>query len=273
MAEDGGSRIADAFAAARGEGRAALMPYLMAGFPDLETSRAVARAYADAGADLIELGVPYSDPLADGPVIHAAATEALRAGTTLDDALAICRELSERLPVLLMVYVNMALARGAERFADALATAGAAGVIIPDLPPGEDAEIPAALADRGVALIPFVAPTTPPARRRRLVAEAEGFVYVVSLAGVTGERAALPEGLGALVEATREESRAPVAVGFGIDTPERAAEVGAVADGVIVGSRLVREVGEAADPAAAAAAVGDFLVAARERLSAAPRAC
>lgn len=267
MAEIGGKeRIAAAFAAAREQGRAALMPYLMAGFPDLETSRAVARAYAEAGADLIELGVPYSDPLADGPVIHAAATESLRAGTGLDDALEVCRELSEQLPVLPMVYANMALARGAEEFAAALGDAGAAGVIIPDLPPSEDVGLPVALEARGLALIPFVAPTTPPDRRRRLVGDAEGFVYLVSLAGVTGERAALPPQLSELVAATREESSAPVAVGFGIGTPERAAEVGAIADGVIVGSRLVREVAEAADPDAAAAACGDFLGAARARL-------
>lgn len=267
MAEAGGKeRIAAAFAAARERGRAALMPYLMAGFPDLETSRAVAHAYAESGADLIELGVPYSDPLADGPVIHAAATEALLSGTSLDDALELCRELSPRLPVLPMVYANMALARGAEEFAAALAAAGAAGAIIPDLPPGQDAELPGALDDRGLALIPFVAPTTPPERRRRLVGDAEGFVYLVSLAGVTGERAELPPQLSDLVAVTREESRAPVAVGFGIGTPERAGEVGAIADGVIIGSRLVREVADAADSDAAVAAVGEFLHTARARL-------
>jgi tryptophan synthase alpha chain len=262
----GKERIAAAFAAAREQGRAALMPYLMAGFPDLETSRAVAAAYAGAGADLIELGVPYSDPLADGPVIHAAATEALRSGPRLDDALGICRELAGRLPVLPMVYVNMALARGADEFAAALAEAGAAGAIIPDLPPGEDADIPRALDDRGLALIPFVAPTTPPDRRRRLVQDADGFIYVVSLAGVTGERAALPSQLSNVVAATREEASAPVAVGFGIGTPDRAGEVGAIADGVIIGSRLVREVAEAAGSDSATAAVGDFLGAVRARL-------
>lgn len=267
MAESSGpARIAAAFAAARGDRRAALMPYLMAGFPDLETSRAVARAYADAGADLIELGVPYSDPLADGPVIHAAASAALRSGTTLDDALTICRELSGRLPILPMVYANMALAQGSERFAAKLADAGAAGAIIPDLPPGEDAEIPAALAERGLALIRFVAPTTPAARRRELVDDAEGFVYLVSLSGVTGERATLPEGLETLIEATRQESRVPVAVGFGISTPHRAAEVGALADGVIIGSRLVREVAEAGGAQDAAVAVRGFLEATRQEL-------
>ncbi len=256
----GVERIEAAFAAARKQGRAALMPYLMGGFPDLDTSRAVAHAYADAGSDLIELGVPYSDPLADGPVIHAAATDALQAGTTLADVLEICSELGERLPVLPMVYANMALAAGAERFAELLADAGAAGAIVPDLPPGEDRDLPAAMVDRDLALVPFVAPTTPPERRRRLLADARGFVYVVSLTGVTGEREALPDELAGLVGAVREESGVPAAVGFGISTPERAAEVGAIADGVIIGSRLVRAVGEAgADPGAAAEAVTAFL--------------
>jgi tryptophan synthase alpha chain len=267
-AETGVERIAVAFAAAREQGRAALMPYLVGGFPSLETSAAVARAYADSGADLIELGVPYSDPLADGPVIHAAATEALAAGTTLEDVLTICSELGSRLPVLPMVYANMALAPGAERFAQMLLEAGAAGAIIPDLPPGEDRELPAAFAERGLALIPFVAPTTPPERRRRLVAGAQGFIYVVSLTGVTGEREALPADLTGLVDAVREEAGVPAAVGFGIGTPERAAEVGAISDGVIIGSRLVREVADAgADPEAAARAVSAFLEATRERLA------
>lgn len=271
MAEPTGiERIEAAFAATRSEGRAALMPYLMGGFPDLETSFTVARAYVDGGADLVELGVPYSDPLADGPIIHAAASRALAAGVGLDDVLGICAELSPRLPVLPMVYANMALARGAEGFADALLAAGAAGAIVPDLPRGEDAELPAALAARGLALIPFVSPTTARERLRTLVADARGFVYVVSLAGVTGERQALPDELGALVEAVREASSAPAAVGFGIGTPERAAEVGAIADGVIIGSRLVREVAEAPDAESAASGVRAFLEQAHEKLSASP---
>ena len=176
--------------------------------------------------------------------------------------------LGPRLPVLPMVYANMALAPGAERFAEMLLEAGAAGAIVPDLPPGEDRELPAAFAERGMALIPFVAPTTPPERRRRLVAGAQGFIYVVSLTGVTGEREALPADLTGLVDAVREEAGVPAAVGFGIGTPERAAEIGAISDGVIIGSRLVREVADAdADPEAAARAVSAFLEATRERLA------
>jgi tryptophan synthase alpha chain len=265
----GSERIAAAFERARGEGRAALMPYLVGGFPDLDTSRAVATAYADAGADLIELGVPYADPLADGPVIHAAASAALRSGATLAGVLSICRELSPRLPVLPMVYANMALSRGAEGFADLLAEAGAAGAIIPDLPPGEDDRLPAALRERGLALIPFVAPTTPPRRRLRLLGGAEGFVYVVSLTGVTGEREALPAELSELVAAVRAEAGIPAAVGFGIGSPECAAEVGRIADGVIIGSRLVRAVAEAGDREAAVTAVEGFLAETRAALAAA----
>lgn len=269
---NGVERIEAAFERARGEGRVALMPYLMGGFPDLEGSRRVATAYVEGGADLIELGVPYSDPLADGPVIHAAGTAALATGVRLDDVLGICAGIGERVPVLPMVYANMALARGAGGFAQALLEAGACGAIIPDLPASEDSELPAALAERGLALIPFVSPTTAPERRRRLLAEARGFTYVVSLTGVTGERRALPAELEELLGAVREESRAPAAVGFGIGTPERAAELGALADGVIIGSRLVREVAEAEDTDAAATAVTEFLRRTRALLAAGPDA-
>ena len=257
------ARIGAAFAAARREGRAALMPYMMSGFPDRETSAAVIDAYADAGADLIELGVPYSDPLADGPVIHDAATRALAAGATLESALADCERVAAQVPVIPMAYANMILARGPKRFARELADAGAAGAIVPDLPLEEGGEVAAELRSAGLALIPLVAPTTPPERRARICAEAEGFVYLVSDTRTTGERDNLPESLGALIEATKADSQVPVAVGFGIGTPEQAATVGAVADGVIIGTRLVRAVGEAGDPAAAGVAVGAFIEAAR----------
>jgi tryptophan synthase alpha chain len=237
------------------------MPYMMAGFPDRETALAVAAAYADSGADVIELGVPFSDPLADGPTIHAAATAALATGATLATALEACRSISERLPVVLMVYANMVLAHGGPaEFARLLRVAGAAGAIVPDLPLGEDDEVRAALAAEGLALISLVAPTTEPERRRAICERAEGFVYLVSTTGTTGERAAVPPELAELAAATRADAGGtPVAVGFGISTPEQAGEVGKVADGVIVGSRLVRAAGEAGSPAAAADAVGGFL--------------
>jgi tryptophan synthase alpha chain len=262
---EGRTRIAAAFAAARADRRPALMPYLMAGFPDLETSRAVAAAYSDSGADLVELGVPFSDPLADGPVIHAAATAALGAGATLERSLEVCASIADRLAVVPMCYANVVLARGPAEFAAALAAAGAAGAIVPDLPLEEAGEAREALAGAGLALVPLLAPTTPAERRARICAVAKGFVYVVSSMGTTGERQRLPEDLAELVAATKAEAEAPVAVGFGIGTPAQAAEVGGVADGVIIGSRLVRAAGDAGSADTAAEAVGAFL---RETLAA-----
>lgn len=264
----GEARIAAAFEAARDEGRAALMPYMMAGFPDSGTSLAVAAAYADSGADLIELGVPFSDPLADGPTIHAAATAALEAGATLSTALEVCRSVADRVPVVLMVYANMVLAHGGPaEFAGLARAAGASGAIVPDLPLGEAEDVREAFAAEGMALVPLVAPTTPPKRRARICAAARGFVYVVSTVGTTGERAEVPPSLAGLVEATKDDSSTPVAVGFGIGTPEQAAAVGQLVDGVIVGSRLVRAVAEAGSPGEAADAVAAFLSEARVALS------
>jgi tryptophan synthase alpha chain len=236
-------RIAAAFA---GHGRrAALMPYLMGGFPDLATSHAVAEACADAGADLVELGVPFSDPLADGPTIHSAASAALAAGTTVDDVLGVCEGAAARLPVLLMVYANTVLAGGAEAFVGRAADAGAAGLIVPDLPHDEAAELRATCDSRGLALVPLVAPTTAADRLAAIGRDARGFVYTVSLTGTTGERGELPAELSALVERVRAAAGStPVAVGFGIATAEQARGVGEVADGVIVGSRLVRAAGD-----------------------------
>ncbi len=238
----GRDRIAEAFA---GHGKsAALMPYLMAGFPDHETSIAAVNAAADAGADLIELGVPFSDPLADGPVIHAAATSALEAGATPMRALAVCESVAARLPVVLMVYANVVLAAGPERYAQRAAAAGAAGLIVPDLPHDEAAPLRAACDAEGLALVPLVAPTSSAERVAAVGADARGFVYTVSLTGTTGERAELPSGLRDTVANVRAATELPVAVGFGIATPEQARQVGEVADGVIVGSRVVRAAGE-----------------------------
>jgi tryptophan synthase alpha chain len=255
----GAERIATAFEVAKDEGRAALMPYMMAGYPDSETSRAVAEAYAET-ADLVELGVPFSDPLADGPTIHAAGTKALEAGATLHTALEICEAISARVPVVFMVYSNMVFAHGgAEEFAGRVLEVGAAGAIVPDLPLEEAEPVREAFAAVGLALVPLVAPTTPDERRARISAVAQGFVYVVSTVGTTGERDEIPAQLGQLVEATQAEAEVPVAVGFGIGTPDQVAQVGKVADGVIIGSRLVRAAGEAGGPNAAAEAVGSFL--------------
>jgi tryptophan synthase alpha chain len=261
-------RIAAAFAAAKGDGRAALMPYMMGGFPNAETSGAVAEAYADAGADLVEFGIPYSDPLADGPVIHAAGTEALAAGATLQGVLADCERIADRVPMVPMAYANMIWSHGPQTFARLLADAGAAGLIVPDLPPEEAGEVKAALSEAGLAFIPLVASNTPAERRKRICEAAEGFIYLVSDTRTTGERETLPEHLGELIDATKADSPVPVAVGFGIGTPAQAAEVGGRADGVIVGTRLVRAVSEAGAPATAASAVTEFIQAARTAMSA-----
>jgi tryptophan synthase alpha chain len=243
----GAERIAAAFESARAEGRrAALMPYLMAGYPDLERSREVAREYVAGGADLIELGIPFSDPLADGPVIHAADVAALAAGANITDALSVVRAVDEHVPVVVMCYANVILARGFERFADLLAAAGASGLIVPDLPLEEAAALRELLDARGLALVPLVAPTTPDERLARIGAAARGFVYTVSLTGTTGERDENDAGLAETLARVRARTELPVALGFGISTPAQAAAAAAAgADGVIVGTRLVRAAGEA----------------------------
>jgi tryptophan synthase alpha chain len=236
--------VSDRIAAAFAENgkRAALMPYLMGGYPSLEESRAIGLACADAGADLVELGVPFSDPLADGPVIHAAGTAALRAGVTPLWVLEVCSALAERLPVVLMAYANLLL--GHRGFVQKAAAAGAAGLIVPDLPHDEAGGLRAECDELGLALVPLVAPTTTDERMAEIGRDARGFVYTVSLAGTTGERDSLPPELARTVERVRASTEVPVAVGFGISTPDQARAVGDVADGVIVGSRLVRAAGE-----------------------------
>jgi tryptophan synthase alpha chain len=261
VAATGSGRIASAFA--EHEKAAALMPYLMGGFPDLDTSLAAGLAAADAGADLMELGIPFSDPLADGPVIHTAATAALAAGATPHGVLRVCEGLAERVPVVLMVYTNVVLTAGAEAFALRAASAGAAGLIVPDLPHDEAAEVRAACDAEGLALVPLVAPTTTPERVAEIGAEARGFVYTVSLTGVTGERGELSPDLEDTVTRVRSSTELPVAVGFGISTPAQARTVAETADGVVVGSRIVRAAGEGG-----AAAVGDVIAGLAEALSA-----
>ncbi len=256
----GAERIEAAFAKAREEGRSALMPYMMGGFPDPESSIRIATAYADAGANLIELGVPYSDPLADGPVIHNAATRALEAGTRFEQVLEVCRAVSDRVPVVLMAYTNMVLGKdGPSAFAERAIAAGASGVIVPDLPLGEDEPTRDVLNQAGLAVVPLIAPTTLGERRAEICRIAAGFVYVVSSVGTTGERQEVPVHLQELVEDVKSKAEVPVAVGFGIGTPDQAGEVGRIADGVIIGSKLVRLVADAADTDAAVAAVTRFL--------------
>src|SRR4051794_18353030 len=241
------------------------MPYLMGGFPSLEDSRAIGEACLDAGADILELGVPYSDPLADGPVIQAAGTQALRAGATTEDVLEVGEALAARAPVVLMAYVNLILARGPQAFARELADRGLAGVIVPDLPLEESDAILEACDAAGIALVPLVAPTTPDARMAVIGERARGFVYTVSVVGTTGERTALADRFADIVGRAAAHSPVPVALGFGISTPEQAAQAAeAGADGVIVGSRLVRAAAEAGDPAAA---VGEVVAGLAEGLA------
>src|SRR3954470_11548444 len=218
------------------------MPYLMGGYPTLDESRAIGLACGDAGADLVELGVPFSDPLADGPVIHAAGPAALAGGVTALWAREVCAALAERLPVVLMPCANLLL--GHDAFVAKAAAAGAAGLIVPDLPHDEAGPLREECDRLGLALVPLAAPTTTDERMAEIGRDARGFVYTVSLSGTTGERESLPPEIERTVERVRASTDVPVAVGFGISTPEQARAVGAVADGVIVGSRLVRAAGE-----------------------------
>jgi tryptophan synthase alpha chain len=258
----GVERIAAAFA---GSGkRAALMPYVMGGFPNLAESVRIGEACVQAGADVIELGVPYSDPLADGPVIHAAGTRALEAGANIMGVLEVARALSESVPVVLMCYTNMVMAPGAEAFVERLALAGACGLIVPDLPLGEAPEVKAACQEHGVALVGLVAPTTTPERMAAIGESTQGFLYTVSVVGTTGEREALQDRFADVVTRAQASTRAPVALGFGIGTPAQAQQAAdAGADGVIVGTRLVRAATEATgDPASAVGVVVGELAAA-----------
>jgi tryptophan synthase alpha chain len=234
-------RIAERFALLRARGERALVPFLSAGDPDLETSEALILAMVEAGADLIEIGVPFSDPIAEGPTIQRASERALAGGATLRRILALVKGLRERveIPLLLMGYANPLYAMGEEAFAAAASEVGVDGIIVPDLPPEEGAGLFAECREKGIDPVLLAAPTTTPERLAMLARETRGFLYYVSLLGVTGARSELAQGIDTAVRAARQASDAPVCVGFGISTPEHAAEVGAYADGVVVGSAIV----------------------------------
>ncbi len=243
------TRLDDAF-----QRRPIFMPYFPLGYPDLPTSVNVIEALAKNGADVIEVGLSFSDPLADGPVIQKATQVALRNGITIAKSLAAVRTLRERgvtAPLVLMGYYNPILAFGQDRFAKEAADAGADGFIIPDLPMEEAGEFESLLDGR--PLICMLAPTTPDKRMAEIAQHARGFIYLVSVTGTTGVRQSLTDGLEALIARVRRYARVPVCVGFGIGTPAQAEAVGAIADGVIVGSACVRAVGESLDPVATAA--------------------
>ncbi len=244
----GARRIAAAFRAAAGDGRAALIPYLVAGYPDAETSFRIALAAADAGADLLEVGLPYSDPLADGATLQRASGIALATGATFDRSIALIERIAAarpRLPLVPMAYANQVIGGGdGGATAARLVGAGASGIIVADLTPDEGGPFEAVARAAGLAVVYLVAPTTSPERRARIAARTGGFLYCVSLVGVTGARAALPRTVGRLVRDVRAVSPVPVAVGFGVSRPAHVrALVEAGADGVIVASALVDALG------------------------------
>ena len=248
------SAISSCFERLRAEGRCALMPFLTAGDPNLATTRAALLALQEAGADLVELGIPYSDPLADGPVIQAAAGRALAAGTTLAGVLELLSSLKGELelPVVLFTYSNPLLNCGIESFCQQAAAAGAAGLLVPDLPLEEAERLSPIAAAAGLDLVLLVAPTTPPQRMARIVAASRGFTYLVSVTGVTGERSQMETRVAGLVQQIKALGSTPVAVGFGISGVEQAVQVRDWgADGAIVGSALVKRMA-LAEPVAAA---------------------
>jgi tryptophan synthase alpha chain len=246
-----------------GEGRKGLVAYLCVGDPDLETSRQCVLAAAESGADVIELGVPFSDPIADGPVIQAASQRALAAGSSLPRALELAAFVRSRteIPLLLFGYYNPFFRYGDLALARDAVAAGVDGMLCVDLPPEEAADLVAACKTHGLDRVFLVAPTSGESRIRAVAGVASGFVYVVSVTGVTGARSAAPSGIEPLVRRVAEISRLPVGVGFGISTTEQAVEVGRYADLVVVGSALVRALenaGPRAAPATCARVVGEF---------------
>lgn len=254
------NRIENAF-----KNKPIFMPYFPLGYPNLDTSVDVIEALAKNGADLIEIGLSFSDPLADGPLIQKATQVALEQGITVKKSLEAVRELRRRgvdIPLVLMGYYNPMLAYGLEKFICEAAEAGVDGFIVPDLPMEESDEFISALEKfggrvdggdfplsyRDYPLIQMLAPTSPPERMEMIARNAKGFIYLVSVTGVTGERKSISEGLGELISRVRQHTTVPVCVGFGIGTPEQAKEVGALADGVIVGSACVRTIGRSGSP-------------------------
>lgn len=248
------NRIENAF-----KNRPIFMPYFPLGYPNFDTSIDVIEALARNGADLIEVGLSFSDPLADGPVIQKATQVALEKGITVGKSLEAMQELRNRgvdIPLVLMGYYNPMLAYGLEKFVCDATASGADGFIVPDLPVEESEEFISALSrvaprrheDEALPLIQMLAPTTPDERMEMIARDAKGFIYLVSLTGVTGERTSVSEDLGELIQRVREHTTVPVCVGFGISTPKQARQVGALADGVIVGSACVKAIGGSENP-------------------------
>jgi tryptophan synthase alpha chain len=258
-----GGRIERKFRALADVGELGLVAYVTAGDPSLEASATIVLAAAEAGADIIELGVPFSDPVADGPVIQRASERALRSGTTLAGLLELVRQLRTRtdVPLVLFSYFNPLLQMGLEKFAEAAASAGVDGVLATDLTPEEAGEYRAALRPRGLDTVFLAAPTSTDERLARIAEASTGFLYLVSRTGVTGTREVLPEGLPALARRVRKFTSLPIAVGFGISTPAHVSVLGGIADAAVVGSALMAEVERAASVDAAAAGVAALVLA------------
>jgi tryptophan synthase alpha chain len=259
------NRIAETFASLKTAGRKALIPYLMAGYPDLDTTRRLVLEAERRGADIIELGVPFSDPVADGPTIQRASIRALEQGVTLREIVRQVASIRERsrAPLVLMTYYNPLLAYGISAFCRDAARAGVDGIIVPDLPPEEGEDLSAACREQGIATIFLVAPTSTERRMRLVNEHTTGFVYCVSLLGVTGARNRLSEGVEEFLASARRQITRPLAVGFGISTPEQAGKMAEQADGVIVGSAIINLMEGCAGADDMVRRVGDFIASLR----------
>ncbi|MGD1942777.1 MAG: tryptophan synthase subunit alpha [Leptolyngbyaceae cyanobacterium] len=253
--------VSEQFQALRDRQQCALIPFVTAGDPDLATTATALKTLDRCGADLIELGVPYSDPLADGPVIQAAATRALQKGTTLDNVLALVKTVAPELnaPIILFTYYNPILNRGIDQFFQDIAAAGAKGLVVPDLPLEEVAAVTDAATQSGIEVILLVAPTSPKERIKAIAEQAQGFIYLVSVTGVTGIRAEIQDRVKDLLDELRTLTDKPIAVGFGVSQPDQAAQLRSWgADGVVVGSAFVKRLANSDDPTAGIAALETF---------------
>ena len=259
--KDAMNRIEAMFAENARTGQRAFIPYITAGFPDLERTEQILLLLAENGADLIELGIPFSDPIADGPTIQKASTDALEAGASVVKILGLVGQVRQKtdVPLLLFSAFNPLLHYGLARIANDAKTAGADGFLVPDLPPEESGEFETICRDRDLPLIYLVAPTTPPDRRELIARRARGFLYYISLKGVTGERASLPADLEQGVAELRRHTRLPIAVGFGISTPDHVRQVGRFAEGIVVGSAIVKKIAELRDDPQWLARLGEFV--------------
>jgi tryptophan synthase alpha chain len=255
------NRIDSLFTELKTQGRTAMVAYITGGDPTLAASAKVALALEQAGVDILELGVPFSDPLADGATIQAAAGRALAAGASVPGILELIREIrkTSQIPIVLFAYLNPVYVYGFDKFQQDAAAAGADGLLLLDLPPQEAARNTELSSSKGLKTIRLIAPTTPPDRLKEITDASEGFIYYVSREGVTGEQSSLSTDIAERVAAIRALTKVPVAVGFGISNPEQAATVAALADGVVVGSAIVRKIGEIGDVPELPSKVADFV--------------